>query len=353
MELPGASPLFTDLLYDFGRVERFYECDPSNAESLRRSAANVNFPDHRRVAITQILRRQNGDSPALDLLCQADTVAVMTGQQVDLFGGPCYTVYKALTAVALAARLRAAGVNAVPIFWMATEDHDFAEVNHCWVFEERNSPVRLEIAGPAVRNVPVGAIPVGRAPVDELRAALAGFPYADEALAAVAESYAPGRTFGEAFRALLKRILRDGDLLFFDPMDSAARELAAPLMARAVENGPALVDAVLQRNRELQQAGYHQQVRVDARNPFFFLLQDGQRLALRWDGGEYAAVARRSPPAELASRSEELSPNALLRPVMQDYLFPTAAYVGGPAELAYFAQNQVVYRALNVRLQQY
>jgi bacillithiol biosynthesis cysteine-adding enzyme BshC len=349
-ELPGASPLFTDLLYDFGRVDRFYEYDPSRAQSLLRSAANVSFPDGRRAAITQILRRQNGDVPALDLLRQPGAVAVVTGQQAGLFGGPCYTVYKALTAVALAARLRAAGVSAVPVFWMATEDHDFAEVNHCWVFGERNSPVRLEIAGPAVPNVPVGGIPVGRAPVDELRAALAGFPYVDDVLAAVSESYAPGQTFGSAFRALLKRILQDGDLLFFDPMDPGARELAAPLMARAVENGTALVDAVLQRNRELQQAGYHQQVRVDPRNAFFFLLQDGQRLALRWDGGEYAAGARKLPPAELATRSDELSPNALLRPVMQDYLFPTAAYVGGPAELAYFAQNQVVYRALDVRL---
>lgn len=348
-ELPGASRLFSDLLYDFGRVARFYEYDPSSAEALLRSAANVNFPDGRRAAITQILRRQNGDSPALDVLCRPDTVAVVTGQQVGLFGGPCYTVYKALTAVALAARLRACGVNAVPIFWMATEDHDFAEVNHCWVFDEWNGPVRLEIAGPAVQNVPVGGIPLGRAPIDELRAALAGFPYVDQVLAAVSESYAPGQTFGAAFRTLMKGIVRDGDLLFFDPMDLAARELAAPLMAPAVENGPALVDAVLHRNRELQQAGYHQQVRVEARNPFFFLLQDGQRLALRWDGSEYVAGARKFSPAELAARSGELSPNALLRPVMQDYLFPTATYVGGPAELAYFAQNHVVYRALNVR----
>jgi bacillithiol biosynthesis cysteine-adding enzyme BshC len=348
-ELPGASRLFIDLLYDFHRVSKFYDFDPSAPESLPQSAAAVNFPERRREAIAQILENQNGGSPSLERLRRPGAVAIVTGQQVGLFGGPCYVVYKALTAVVLARRLRDLGVNAVPIFWMATEDHDFAEVNHCWVFGKGNEPARLEITGPEMKNAPVGGIPIEKPPVDELRRALAGFPCAEEVLAAVHESYAPGQTFGSAFAALLRRIIGDPDLLFFDPMDPAARELAAPLIRRAIDRVSSLSSALLQRDRDLTQAGYHTQVRVVDGSSLLFLLQNGERLAIRRDGNEFVAGGRRMGAEELAGQCAALSPNALLRPVVQDYLFPTAAYIGGPAELAYFAQNQVVYRALDVR----
>ena len=166
----------------------------------------------------------------------------------------------------------------------------------------------------------------------------------------VAEAYAPGVTLGAAFATLLKRILAPLGLLFIDPMHPASRRLAAPLLAAAVRMAPELTRSLLDRNRELTSAGYHVQVHIEAETSFVFLLEDGQRLPLRRDGSDYVANGRRFSAEDLAQRAESLSPNALLRPVVQDSMLPTVAYVGGPAELAYLAQSQVIYRALLGRM---
>lgn len=125
--LPGTTALFRDYLYDFDRVKSFYRYNPNNPDSVRQAAPLARIPDDRRRAVVAALRRINPSSPSLDALENPATVAVVTGQQVSLFGGPCYALYKALTAVKLARQLTAAGIPAVPVFWMATEDHDLAE----------------------------------------------------------------------------------------------------------------------------------------------------------------------------------------------------------------------------------
>ena len=345
-ELPPTSRLFEDYLYHFDRVRRFYAHDPHDPESFRRAAGAMQYDPERRAALVAALGEQNGPSTALELLARPETVAVVTGQQVGLFSGPCYTVYKALTAVRLARRLTEAGIPAVPVFWLATEDHDFAEVNQCWVFNAANEPRRLRLAGANDERRPVGDILVGEAPIGELRDALRDLPFCDEVVSMVAEAYTPEATMGAAFAALLRRMPVMNELLYFDPMHATSRRLAAPLLAEAVRRGPELTSRVLERNRELTDAGYHVQVHVEAQTSFVFLLENGRRVTLRRDGAEYIADGRRIPAEELAARAESLSPNALLRPVVQDSMLPTAAYVGGPAELAYFAQSQVIYEAL-------
>ena len=133
-DLPGTSQLFADFAYHFDRVAHFYQHDPHDPESFERAAAQIQYPDDRRAAIVAALRAQNGDSENLRRLAQPGTVAVVTGQQVGLFSGPAYTIYKAMAAAQVAMQLTARGIPAVPVFWLATEDHDFAEVNHAWVF---------------------------------------------------------------------------------------------------------------------------------------------------------------------------------------------------------------------------
>jgi bacillithiol biosynthesis cysteine-adding enzyme BshC len=135
-------------------------------------------------------------------------------------------------------------------------------------------------------------------------------------------------------------------LLLIDPMERAVREMAAPVMKQAVERMPELVDSLITRSRQLVDRGYHAQVLVDKTTSLAFLLDDGRRIALRRAGSEFNAQHQKFSAQDLAARAADLSPNALLRPVVQDYLLPTAAYVGGPAELAYFAQSQVLYEAL-------
>jgi bacillithiol biosynthesis cysteine-adding enzyme BshC len=316
-------------------VARFYAWPPGDPASYKAAAARIEHPAERRAALVEALREQNGAGPALETLAQPGAVAVVTGQQVGLFSGPCYAIYKALTAVQLARRLSEAGLPAVPVFWLATEDHDFAEINHCFVFDRAHQPVRLEIAGTNPERRPAGEIPIGNPPVDGLRQALGDLPFGEQTVALVEEAYAPGATFGSAFASLLKRLLPE--LLHLDPLRPAMRRLMAPLLAQAVEAAPRLATRIQERDRDLMAAGYHAQVHLEEHTSLVFLLENGRRLTLdRRDHG-YAG---------LSGRAEQLSPNALLRPVVQDYMLPTVAYVGGPAEVAYFAQSQVIYAEL-------
>ncbi len=349
-DLPHTSRLFTDFVYHFDRLNGFYGGHHADPQAWTLAASQVRYPDERRAALVKLLREQNGSSAGLDTLARPGAVAVVTGQQVGLFSGPCYTIYKALTASRLARRLTAEGIPAVPVFWLATEDHDFAEVNHCSVFGADHQPRLLEVESTGHDHAPVGGIAPERYPLEALRAALETLPHGGEVCALVEECYTPGETLGAAFASLLKRLLAPYGVLFLDPMRPGVRSLAAPLIRQAVEAAPALTAGLLERNRELEAAGYHAQVHVEPQTSLFFLLEGGHRITLRREGQHYVSADRRLEAAELAARAGEISPNALLRPVVQDYLLPTVCYVGGPAELAYLAQSEVLYRSLLGRM---
>jgi len=156
-------------------------------------------------------------------------------------------------------------------------------------------------------------------------------------MAIVEAAYLSGSRMGQGFRALLKTLLGKLDLVYIDPLDPEIRKIGAPLMAKALAVAPELKSQLIARNRELNDAGYHAQVHVDAKTSLFFPMDKDERASLRRKDSEYAA---------LADRAEQVSPSALLRPAWQDYLLPTVAYVGGPGELAYLAQSQVVYQQL-------
>jgi bacillithiol biosynthesis cysteine-adding enzyme BshC len=344
-DFPGTSRLFGDFSYHFDRVAQFYQHDPHDPASFQRTASQIDYPDDRRAAMVAALRGQNGDSHSLRKLAQPGTVAVVTGQQVGLFSGPAYTIYKAMTAAHVARQLTDQGIPAVPVFWLATEDHDFAEVNHAWVFGGTGEPSAVRVTesplGTGPKTPPVGTITLAQPPLNELRAALAGLPFADEVMSLVQAAYRPGVTMGQGFRTLMKSLLAKLDLLYLDPLDPAIRKIGAPLLAKALAAAPELKAGLIERNRELEAAGYHAQVHVDAKTSLFFLLDKGERATLRLKDSEYPA---------LSSRAEEVSPNALLRPVLEDYMLPTVAYVGGPGELAYLAQSEVAYRHLLGRM---
>jgi bacillithiol biosynthesis cysteine-adding enzyme BshC len=336
-------------LYHPDRVARFYRYPFRDAASYRAAAAQIEFPEERRAALIAALRQRNPRSPAMERLAKPGAVAVLTGQQVGLFGGPAYTVYKALHAVKLAEWLTANGQPAVPVFWLATEDHDFAEVSHVWVHDGENRPAKVQVAQTSGAR-PVGEVRLDSPPLSQLRDAMNGLPFVDEAARLVEESYRPGATMGEAFGALLNRLLAGFDILQVDPMLPEFRRLAAPALRAALESGAELSARLLERGQELTAAGYHAQVHMEAHTSLVFLLEDGKRLALRRHGDGYYASGRAFSARELADRADSLSPNALLRPVVQDSMFPTAAYIGGAAEIAYLAQSEVIYRAVLGRM---
>jgi bacillithiol biosynthesis cysteine-adding enzyme BshC len=343
-EIPGTSKLFADLSYHFDRVARFYRHNPHSRESYAAAAREIRYPDDRRAAVARVLEAQNPGNVLVGRFAQFGTVAVLTGQQVGLFSGPAYTLYKALTAARLAEDLNASGIPAVPIFWLATEDHDFSEVDHVWIFDAAHHPIQLRTEAPEAwqgKQRPAGGFPVERPPMDELRSALAGFAHSEEVAAMVAEAYQPGVTMGAGFRALLAKLLGRIGMLVVDPLDPELRNVGAPFMVEALAAAPELKHGLLNRNKELTAAGYHAQVNVEENTSLFFLLENGERITLHKKDAEFVA---------LKDRAADVSPNALLRPVWQDYLFPTVAYVGGPAELAYLAQSQVIYDRLLGRM---
>lgn len=332
-ELPGTSRLFEDFLYHFDRVAGFYLSSPFDIGNYARAAEQVNYPVARREAVVEALRPLNPASPLLERFAQPGTVAVVTGQQVGLYGGPCYTFYKALTAVSIARQLSDAGQAAVPVFWLATEDHDLAEVDHAWIHDASMQPVKLTATAKAQAQQPVGGVELTSADADRLRETLAAFPHGEEAAALAIRAYQPGRTLGEAFRELVGAVLGEHSVLFLDPLSPEIRSVAAPLLASAASEQSALSAAVFDTTQRLLAAGYHAQVLVESKDaPLFFQLDGNRRVPLKKNG----------QPGDPA----KLSPNALLRPVMQDYLLPTAVMIGGPAEIAYLAQSAPLYDAL-------
>ena len=348
-DLPHTSALFADVIYHPDRVAGFYWNKHHDFEAVLAAAREIDFPAEKRARLVSALQRCNPESESLRRLAEPGTVAVVTGQQVGLFSGPAYSIYKALTAVRLAESLTKAGVPAVPVFWLATEDHDFAEVNHAWVFDADHRPAKLEMRRPA-SSQPAGEVSLVDPPVRQLRAHLRGLPFGEEVADLVEESYRPGSTMGKAFGEILRQLLSQFDILQVNPLLPEFRELAAPCLRAAVEAAPALTEHLLERKRALEAAGYHAQVHVEPQTSLVFLLENGKRLTLRRHETNYVLNGRNFSTEELMERAAALSPNALLRPVVQDSMLPTAAYVGGPAETAYLAQSEVIYRAILGRM---
>ncbi len=348
--IPGISKLYGDYLYSYERVSRYYPRHFSDLDGLTEFSRNLEFPEERRAQIVSALRSQNPDSKALKQLAEPGTVAVVTGQQVGLLSGPVYTIFKALTAVKIAKQLESSGVPAVPVFWLATEDHDLAEVNHAWVYDHNASPSRISVKASSLQNVPVGTVAIDDFSMDAVQQALGELPFAADVLELVRKHYGASTTFSRSFHGFLKEVLGGFDLVFLDPLQPGIRSLAAPLLGEVVRRNSELTAAVRERGTELEQAGYHAQVHVDQNASLLFLLENERRSPIKFRDGQFSAKDRSYSSGELELMGEQISPNALLRPVMQDYLLPTVSYVGGPAEVAYMAQSQVLYERLLGRM---
>lgn len=308
------------------------------------------------------LRRQSGALPpspardrALDALGRNGTTVVVTGQQVGLFLGPLYTLHKAATAVARARWISGVtGDPCVPLFWIQTEDHDWEEIRKAEVlgpagrvsFELPSGPEALARVSLAQRALPQE--------VDGLAGTLGHvlepLPHGPEVAAMVARHYRHGRTPGAAFAGLLAELFAEHGLLILDPRTPAMGRLAAPILRRAIEDHEAIAAALADRARELAARGFAEQVhtRPGASLAFFHPLGPaGPRYRLVREGAGFSTPDGRVSLAELLVRLDAdplcFSTSALLRPLVQDALLPTAAYLGGPAECSYFAQLPLVY----------
>lgn len=357
-ELPGIRPLFADLLSSFSRVGQFYRHPPSMAAAQAAASATRLEPGHRK-ALVDALASQNRDGggeaqSSLDRLAQPGTVVVATGQQVGLLGGPAFTLYKALTAVRCAEELTRRGTPATPVFWLATEDHDLAEVNHAWVHSLADGPQRIEARSAGALGSAVGSVKITDPRTSEFEACCEGLPYAAEAVALARSAYGDGAGFGRGFQRLYGKLLESTGILFLSPMEPGVRQLAVPVLRNAIKRAPELADALIRRGGGLKSAGYHEQVYVQESTSLLMLFEGVERIALKRKNSSFLSESRAYSADDLVGRLEgsplEVSPSALLRPVMQDFLLPTAALIAGPSEAAYLAQSAVLYDRLLERM---
>jgi bacillithiol synthase len=365
-EIPGTSKLFAEYQNDPVHLREFYPSAVVSHTEIGERIKHV-LANHTadRGLLCDALEDMNvkfgAPQVTLDniaLLRESDTVAVVSGQQAGLFTGPLYTIYKALSAVRMTECLRGRGIKAVPVFWVATEDHDFEEVSKTFILDRngeiaelKNEPKRC------YEDLPVGWVKLDdsiKATIEELFAALAPTEFTDDVRRLVEQSWTPNAYFGDAFGRLLTGLLGKYGLIMLCPLDSRLKSLAGPVYVEAIRRRDEIVDALRRRSNELVASGYQAQVLIgEDYFPLFWQSRDGTRHALKkGDNGKFHTKDglqefTTEQLTDLAEREPgRFSPSVVLRSVVQDYLLPTACYFGGAAEIAYFAQSAEVYRLL-------
>lgn len=388
--IPHQSRLFLEYLRDPVALRRYYPSAVRFHHELAARAPEVlNAYMTDRDALCDTLEESNkawgaGQETLSNIarLRRAETVAVVTGQQVGLFTGPLYTIYKALSAVKLAGCLTQRGTACVPLFWMATEDHDWEEVQSAQFIAcdgrlaDASLPEELHREG-----LPVGRVRLDAQAAEAVKRLLDLLPstaFTSELESLLHDAYQPGRTYAEAFARMMTALVGRYGLVLLDPLDARLKRMAAPIYAEAARRAPELAAALDRRSRALEEDGYHAQVFTSSDTfPLFLHDEQGARRALtRNKEGRYVmkatadesakrakdGEARRTKDDEAGDASEgyttdelaawaarepeRFSPNVTLRAIVQDYLLPTVAYFGGAAEIAYFAQTAEVYRLL-------
>jgi bacillithiol biosynthesis cysteine-adding enzyme BshC len=360
---PWIRPLAADYAFDYPRLAGFFAGDPRAPEAWRDAILRAQAAPRDRDRIVDILaaQQQHRQTPAASRAALAElrdpqTVAVLTGQQAGVFGGPLFTLLKALTAIRLAARVRQEhGVPAVAVFWIDAEDHDWDEVKACGLLDTEFVPRIVSVGDPAgAHQRPVARVLLDAATdqaIAEIERILAPTEFTPDLLTRLRAAYQPGFGTADAFGRWLESVLGEHGLIVYDASDPAAKPLAAHIFARELEQPGHTSLAAKSAGDALRDLGYHAQlVPHDGSVALFHL--DGGREPIRVDGDQFRVgdegIDRASFIAEARRNPQALSPNVMLRPIVQDTLFPTICYVAGPNELAYLGQLKPVYEAFDV-----
>jgi bacillithiol biosynthesis cysteine-adding enzyme BshC len=363
---PWIRRLAADYAYDFRSVAPFFSGDPADRAAWAAAIERTQRHDRGRTAIAAIIgaqqERRAAPPRALEaarLLANRSTVAVLTGQQAGLFGGPVFTLLKALTAIKLAEQVaRDHNVPAVAIFWIDAEDHDWEEVRSCSVFDSELAVRTVALpARSGVDAAPVATVRLDESIVsalDELEQLLPATEFRAGLVAQLRRAYAPGVGMAEAFGRWMEQVLGDRGLIVYDSSDPASKPLAGSVFARELSMPGQTARLAALAGSDLVARGYHSQVHSQDDGLALFHLDGdhGGRRAIRQQDGQFVVGDARYPMSALVQQATDapggFSPNVLLRPVVQDTLFPTICYVAGPNELAYLGQLRGVYEHFGV-----
>lgn len=360
---PWIRRLAADYAFAYEGVAEFFAGDPTRADSWQGAIARAQQHPRQRDAIADLLLAQQKQrqapaeaQAAAALLRDSNTVAVVTGQQAGLFGGPLFTLLKAITAIRLAERVRTEQhVPAIAVFWIDAEDHDWDEVKQVGVFDAELAPHAIAVGNPPGAHAgPVARVKLD-ASIEEAVAALEQFlppgEFTPGLLTSIRAAYSPGRGMADGFGRWIESVLGTHGLVVYDASDVAAKPLAASVFAHEVEHAGETTRLAAEAGAALQARGYHAQVQPHEGNVALFHINGG-REAIRQADGRFQigdTPYSKAELLELVQRApQEFSPNVLLRPLVQDTLFPTICYVAGPNELAYLGQLGHIYESFGI-----
>lgn len=365
-EIPDQPKLVLDYLYDFDKVKKFYKKNFRDTGQLENHFKDTVEKFGNRKNIVSILQSQyNGLTPSkttkmnIEALKSPKTLAVVTGQQLGFFGGPLYTFYKIITAIKLSnlLKLKYEDYNFVPVFWLEGNDHDFDEIRTISYIDKDNqiqSAVYDDGEAEDKNRGNVGELKINyniEKVFEQFDSTLRDSEFKEEILGKLKKFYSEGKTVKGAFKELIFDLFDENGIVIFDPTDSKVKHLLKPMFKQEIENYTEHTNAVVDISAELEDE-YHAQVKVRPVN--LFVTDKRGRLPLEPDENGFKIGNKRAKYSKdeilelLEKNPESFSPNVLFRPVCQDYLFPTAFYIGGPGEISYFPQLVPLYEKFNV-----
>ena len=366
-ELKGVTRLFSDYLYSFANLAEFFNGDYRELSSFQNILEQIKAKDYPRKLLVQILADQNqkfGASPRtlanIEALKDESCYVVFTGQQIGLLGGPLYTLYKSLTAIKLSEKLSGQlGIKVVPIFWMATDDHDFAEINHIFFVDRQNSLVKLEYQPEKDwQGWPSAQIILDQnicRTFEILSSSCREAGYTKPVLEKLSQFYSAGQPYYLAFARWMNHILGQYGLIFLNPADPQFKALLRPIFSAELEKNGSLQLLIEKTSQNLETLKYHRQVhkKVGLTNLFY---HSPRRLHITKQNGRFGweGASPEFGGSELVklieSSPQNYSANVLLRPLLESFAFPNLAHVAGPSEIAYFAQIRSLHTELGVEM---
>jgi bacillithiol biosynthesis cysteine-adding enzyme BshC len=384
--LPGMSRIYYNYLNNFANVSEFYSADfppkvdqPPTPSGRLWQQTDKDLSEFEKIIyrgrkrhnifckIVDILVEQNINFKSgkksignAKLLKNENCFAVVTGQQVGLFTGPLYTIYKTITAIKLAENLKRVfpKYDFIPVFWMELEDHDFDEVNNFTILNSKNEleTIKYEIQHKP-RRIPTGKIKIGneiKRVFEKLNTAFVENDFKKSVIELLERCYRENSNFGIAFAEIMAVFF--DDVVFLDPSDFRLKEIAKPIFNKIIHQHEIISNILTNRNKKLIESGYHLQIDTDSNFINLFYYKNNERNPILFENGNFSVryadriFSASELSEEVEKHPENFIPNVLIRPVIQDYLLPTVAYIAGPSEIAYFAQVSSIYPVFEIEM---
>lgn len=364
-KLPNISPLVYDYFYEYDKVSEFFSGNFRDPTAFILQTEKVRSRDLPRKQLAAVLKEQNlsygcGEQTIgnINTFTQDRTCAVVTGQQVGLFSGPLYSVFKALTAIKLTESLNQNSPGCfVPIFWLASNDHDFAEINHITLLDKENRIKDIQYGAHSLsQKTPVSRIVLTTEIsncIQQLKDSTHDSEFKPEILSQLGTAYQPGRSLVEAFAQWMTRLLKSYGLIFIDAEHPDLKDFGKDVFYTEIAQKSPSTRCALKTSRKLAQKSYSTQIQLHEGILNLFLAEQ-ERQTIQFGDTDYSIkdMSQTFKKDELLKLLEKqphiFSPNVLLRPLYQDKLLPTVAYVGGLSEISYFAQMKEAYEKFNL-----